>query len=373
MAVTSADKLHIDEGTCHVLFAYHVGWSIDLEECDRRIVAGKERASLKYRRRAPDHFEYEPPPLRIWKEAESVTVGKHTTRSQVELVLFEFGVVSVGYRMDLQGPFEDLLALSDHLYDCGALADHSRHCVEQLLDVLATAVVGPDDLGAPEDYTIYEIRRWSPGLKIEEIADGFGAMAVQILRAEPDTLSQDEIRDAQACRISYTPDDLTLIDWNAGMIFDDQAEDVVELLEFVNAQLAEIRHLDDRLDEAMNLAYEVLRGTKRKLFFLPRGISRDLRRVAEMQADNAMLFEGVSNAVKLVGDQYLARVHRLASQRFHMAQWDKSIARKLETLDGIFQRIADQASCVRMEILEWIIIVLIAVSILMPLLTSWGY
>jgi hypothetical protein len=46
----------------------------------------------------------------------------------------------------------------------------------------------------------------------------------------------------------------------------------------------------------------------------------DLHRVAQMQVDSAMLFEGVNNALKLLGDQYLARVYRLASQRFHLEE-----------------------------------------------------
>ena len=69
-------------------------------------------------------------------------------------------------------------------------------------------------------------------------------------------------------------------------------------------------------------------------------------------------------------DQYLARVYRLASQRFHLAEWDTSILRKLHTLESIYTKIADRATNRRMETLEWIIIVLIAFSILLPFLIS---
>jgi len=53
-------------------------------------------------------------------------------------------------------------------------------------------------------------------------------------------------------------------------------------------------------------------------------------------------FEGVNNALKLLGDQYLARLYRLVAQRFHLVEWDGSILRKLETLEGIYQKISDQ-------------------------------
>jgi len=75
----------------------------------------------------------------------------------------------------------------------------------------------------------------------------------------------------------------------------------------------------------------------------------------------------VTNALKLVGDQYLARVYSLASRRFHLGEWDASITRKLQTIDSIYAKMADRTASRRMEILEWIIIVLIAVSIILSL------
>ena len=82
--------------------------------------------------------------------------------------------------------------------------------------------------------------------------------------------------------------------------------------------------------------------------------------------DNAVLFEGVNNALKLLGDQYLARVYRLVSDRFHLAEWDASILRKLQSLESIYQKLSDEAANRRTETLEWIVIVLIAVEILIP-------
>ena len=53
----------------------------------------------------------------------------------------------------------------------------------------------------------------------------------------------------------------------------------------------------------------------------------------------------------------------LASQRFHLEAWDTSIIRKLQTVDSIYGKMADRATTQRMEYLEWIIIVLITISI----------
>ena len=64
----------------------------------------------------------------------------------------------------------------------------------------------------------------------------------------------------------------------------------------------------------------------------------------------------------------MARVHRLIAQRFHLPDWNASIRRKIQTVESIYQKISDRQSARRMEVLEWIIILLIALEIVMPFL-----
>ena len=71
----------------------------------------------------------------------------------------------------------------------------------------------------------------------------------------------------------------------------------------------------------------------------------------------------MNNALKLLGDQFLARVYRLASQRLHIPDWDASILRKLQTVESLYSKLSDFQNTRRLELLEWIIILLIAISI----------
>ena len=124
----------------------------------------------------------------------------------------------------------------------------------------------------------------------------------------------------------------------------------------------------DISDAALEQAYRFLsrrRWSPLPLFF---GFRHELRRIGRLQADSALLFEGVNNALKLIGDQYLARVYRDASARLHLQEWDTAILRRLETLESIYAKLHDQQTTWRMEVLEWIIILLIAVSIVLPFL-----
>jgi hypothetical protein len=364
--------LAIERGVCHALFAYDVGLSIDLNECERRITATTERRTIQHKRRAPRYFEYVPPPLSVTQYGQPVRLGNYVTNPNVELVVYEFGAVSVGYRVALEGPFDDLLALSDALYDNEALLADSMGSVEQLLKIIRPAVHRPCISKAVEDYCIYEVKAISPRVSVDELQRGHAPRIAQILRSESEPLSDYEVADALACRLSFSPDDLTIIDWNAAMMFDEGADDVRSVLEFANVELMEMRFLDEQLDRAMDQSYETLARPRRLRLPAVGAPARDLRSVAQLQMDSAMLFEGVSNALKLVGDQYLARVYRLASQRFHLAEWDASILRKLQTLESIYQKMSDRASSLRLEALEWIIIILIAFEIVLSLLSRHG-
>ena len=131
-----------------------------------------------------------------------------------------------------------------------------------------------------------------------------------------------------------------------------------------------MRYLDEQLDNDLDQSYDALSRYNWGRFRLRSSPHADLRRIAQMQVDSAVLFEGVNNALKLLGDQYLARVYRLASQRFHLEEWDASILRKLHILESIYNKISDQAATWRLELLEWIVILLIAVSIILPFVVN---
>jgi hypothetical protein len=88
-----------------------------------------------------------------------------------------------------------------------------------------------------------------------------------------------------------------------------------------------------------------------------------VRRLTQLTFDASAELEAVDNAIKLTGDDYLARVYRLALERFHLRPFHEGIGRKLSTLWSIQKVFIDQASTRRAEILEWIIILLIAYEV----------
>lgn len=355
--------MEVRKGVCHALFAYEVGLAIKLDEAERRVSAMTQRFRLKRTRRAPHYFEYRPAPLRVTFEADPLAIGGLRSGASVDVVLYDFGAVSVTYHLPLEGMFARLLDLSEALYDNEVLLADSRNRVEHLLATIGEAVDRPSVSDSVEDYVLFQVEECAPALTGDELCVAHGPEIAGILRCERRPLSSQEVQDALSCRISYGPEDATVIDWNAGLLYGRDTDDERAVLEFANVELLEMRHLDQQLDDALDQAYEALTRRMEKRLRWPGAFDADKPRIAQLQVDSAILFERVTNALKLVGDQYLARVYRLASQRFHLERWDASILRKLETLNSIYGKMSDQAAAWRMEALEWIIIILIAVSI----------
>ncbi len=366
IATASAPELVVKHGVCYALFAYDAGLAIDLNEAERRIVALTQRASIPHKHRAPKYFDYRPQPVRVTRSMEPVVLGGFRTGGFFDAVLYDFGAVSVTYQIPLAGPLSGLLALSEELYDNAALLADSRRRVEELVETIAPAVTRARIADFVEPYTIFEIAEFATPCGPADLSTTHAPEIARILRSERATLSAQEVEDAIGSRISFGPDDVALIDWDATLIADRDADDVRAVLEFANVELLEMRYLDQQLDDALDESYDTL-SHRTSRWRPPRSRRAELRRVGQLQVDNAALFEGVNNALKLLGDQYLARVYRVVSDRFHLAEWDASILRKLQVLESIYQKLADQAANRRIEILEWIVIALIATEILLSL------
>ena len=368
-ATETLKDLRIERGLCHVTFAYDAARFINLGEAERRIrKTTAERQTLPHKRRTPGYFEYKPPPLRVTYPCESVQVGPCATRSTVDLVLFDFGAVTADYTIPLQGSFDDLLTLSEGLYDNAFLLTDSRKRIEELIKTLGDAATLANLADVVEDYVIFEIESLSRPVDLSRLQNEYRRQIAQILRAERRPLSNQEVDDAFAAILSYGTDDVAIVDWNAALLVDREGTEIREVLQFANVELVEMRYLEQKLDSSLDKAYEMISKRPRGLLGRLRGHGSALRGIAELQVDSATLFEGVNNALKLLGDQYLARVYRVVSQRFHLDDWDASILRKLQTLESIYQKMSDQAATRRMEILEWAIIILFVFSIILEVM-----
>lgn len=370
--MSTASDIRVKRGEVQLLFAYDVGLSIDLARMKQRIAASQARlaesASIRHKGHAPRYFQFDPLPLRVTQQRGTIEIGAHATRPTIDLVVYDFGGVSVSYEIPFAGTLEELVALSCELSSSTALREDSLERVQELLALVEDTVNKPGIAPLVEDYLVFLVEELDALLPPQRVLETCPALLARILRSERDPLSEQEIAEATGTRISFGPDDVAVIDWNAAFVLDQESEDVRAVLEFANLQLLELRFLDEKLDQALDRSYELIgsRGGLHRLR-LPGVTRHELARVARLQVDSAILFERVNNALKLLGDQYLARVYRAAAQRFRLNEWNTTLLRKLETTENIYEKVHDRSLDFRMEALEWIIVVLIAFEIVLSL------
>jgi hypothetical protein len=232
---------------------------------------------------------------------------------------------------------------------------------------LGDAVIRPVLSGTCEDYVIFQIRRFASEGALERLLTHNSQAVAQILRADPKLRSPQEVSDALSTKVSYSDGDLAVPDWAAALLVDPDGSDVRAVLEFAIVQLLEMRMLDARLDDELaNWRRKFSKGEHKSRLFFRAG--KALNEIGELLVEGAMIKEGINNALKLIGDQYLARLYDQAAKRFHLPTWVDNVEKKLATLESIHDKM-EQAHATNHQVrLEWIVIFLILMEIVVSVL-----
>jgi hypothetical protein len=345
----------------HLTFAFDIGDEVDLDSA-RAILQG-EPGQLPRRRRTPESIRYRPAPIRVDLEPSGILLpGKLSFRqpSRAELTIFDFAAISLCVRFHLSITPDALLSLAGILAEPASLTDGARRLLAPWLERIRPAVHDFAVSELSEEYIVFQL--WeSQANWLEHRAQWIAGL----VRLEAEPLSREEVREATRLYISYTPNDLVVLDWAAGVVVDTDCADTLEVIEFANVQLLEFRHIDDRLDDRLEAAYRLIRPEQHRHWLpLVWRLHRDaVRQIRKLEIEATSLFERVDNALKLIGDHYLSRVFDCTGGRFHLRDWQQSIRRKLETVGNVYDLLIQQASAHRMEALEITVVVLIALEI----------
>jgi hypothetical protein len=352
--------------TVHLAFAFDIGDEIDLDRA-QPILQG-EPGQLPRRRRTPEWLGYRPAPVRVEVEPGGIRLPGEWASIEPprgELTVFDFGAISLSVRFPMEATPAKLLELAGALAEPAPLTEAARQVLAPWLERIEPAVHDFAVSAMSEEYIIFRLDDRRPGW-LEQRADWIAGL----VRLESGPLSPGEVREATRLGISYTPTDLVVLDWAAGFVADTECADTLRVIEFANVQLLEFRQIDDRLDDRLEAAYRLIRPERRprRMPSLLRGHGQAVRQIREMEIEATSLFERVDNALKLIGDHYLARVFDVASGRFHLREWQQSIRRKLETVGDVYDLLVQQAGGQRMEALEVTVVLLIALEIILAVL-----
>lgn len=294
-------------------------------------------------------------------------------RLERSVKLLPVGAISLTIRVPFQvADLSELIAFHDLRFADGTgVYDEARALAEEARRELRPYFVRPvEQLRDEEAYTVFCVNSPPAG------ADGSPTRCEDWLRAnlrqvaallteEPDParLSDQETEESTSRHLSYYDRDLVVMDWDAALVVDEPRyyDETLYLMELANVQLAELEAYDRLLDGAVERSYRDI-AARRWGGWQTVGVQRDLR---EIRIDLARLSDELSNITKFFGDWHLARIYRGMSDRFHLADWHRTIDDKLKTLDDLYQLLRSEQNNRWMLVLEVSIVVLFVIDLVM--------
>jgi hypothetical protein len=344
----------IRAGAFHAYFVFDVADTIDLGQLASVGGEGVARAPLQLRPEASSGFiEFETLPVVARLPAGPSGVA-------VRAKIFDYGIVSIRLTLPFAGTWAAYAAFTRRLRSDDELAQLARTTLDAVLAEIARAL---DEPHAPlvEDYFIFEVESFVTPVGGPQLLRDFGDALASLVLCEERRLTPAESLEALRINFAYFDDDLSVVQWDTAFVFDrrDGSQATLDILEFANTQLAELRTYDRRLDAELDTIYalDLKRPTRR---FGRKQAQAAADRLRYLIVDIAELTDRSSNALKIIGDAYYARLYRGAAGRLGLKDWQKQIDSKLETVNEMYRFFTDQAQASRSEFLEIVVILLIA-------------
>lgn len=357
--------LDVTVGAVRAYYLFDVADTIDLVKIDALGGETRAPAALPLRGQAPPYLQFPVPPV----VANLPDADFDGVRSRVRAKFYDYGVISVCLTFPFAGTWNELDALAERARGDERILRFAESAVTRLCESSAEAL---DERHVPlvEDYLIVEIERFSEPIDAERLLKENSGELSRLLLGERRPLSASESAEALRTRFSYHEDDLTIVQWDTAIVYDDSesARAIEEILEFANSQLLELRTYDALLDSELDTIYKMQPGEAGRSL---RG-QREAERAATLRyllVDVLELTDRSTNALKILGDAYYARIYRAAATRLGLADWQRQIDTKLASVREMYRFFSDEARSRRDGFLEILIVVLVALEVVIGVLT----
>jgi hypothetical protein len=196
-----------------------------------------------------------------------------------------------------------------------------------------------------------------------QLVNSCGQQISQVVRGENAVLSDDERREVLQSAMSYYPNDLAVLGWNAAFVYDSVAgsETTMQLLEYANSQLLEFRHYDDLLTRELADVYDSLEKSSN---FIGRWrLPGEASRLQTVLLDVTELTERADNAIKFLSDMFSARLYRLAASKVGVPDYKSLTKEKLRTAEDLYRFLIDEFHQSRTFWLEAMVVLILLIEL----------
>jgi len=352
-------------GSVLVLIQFDVCEEIRLDELRKIFPARKAEASFK---KAPAYVRYQRTPVEETLEPLTLASGE---RLAGEIKYYDYGVVSLEFELPFTGDWETLVQLSCRWTSDVNFEKVATRIVKQKLERAAPALVKPyvshegGNEWLQEDYFIFHLREIEGAPSADELLASNRDQIAQVVRGEMAMLSEGECQEILQSRISYYPNDLAVIGWNAALLYDTPAgaETAIQLLQYANSQLLEFRHYDELLTKELEGVYDFLEkgGTGTWARWRTAKAASKLHTVL---LDVSELTERADNAIKFLSDMFSARLYKLCAQKVGVPDYKDLVKEKLQTAEDLYRFMVEQFNQSRAFVLELMVVVILIIELI---------
>jgi hypothetical protein len=364
-------------GSVLVLIQFDVCEEIRLDELRR--IFGARTAEASFKHQAPGYVRYQRPPVEETIEPLVLDSGE---RLEGQIKYYDYGVVSLIFELPFSGNWDTLIQLSCRWTSDTNFEALATRIAKEKLKRAGPALVKPyilaDQGGSEvqtnawlqEDYFIFHVReikldQTNAAPTAAELLATHGDRIAQVVRGETATLSDGERQEILQSRISYYPNDLAVIGWNAAFIYDTPsgAETAIQLLQYANSQLLEFRHYDEFLTRQLEEVYDFLEHGGTGLWYRWR-TARAASKLHTVLLDVNELTERADNAIKFLSDMFSARLYKLCAAKVGVPDYKDLVREKLQTSEDLYRFMVDQFNQGRAFVLELMVVIILIIELI---------
>ena len=346
------------KGSVLAVILHDICEEIRLEEL--REILGARRVERGFKHATPEYVRFEQPP--VVERLDPILLSTGETLSP-QLKYYDYGVVSVVLELTFEADWEALVQLAARWVPNPELERQAQQIIRGRLERIAPAIVRQYSNWLSEDYYIFVLSDVPGRPQGSELLAQHGPAITQILRGELAPLARSESDEVLQASLSYYPNDLVAIGWNAALVYDGPsgAETSVQILEYANSQLLEFRHYDELLTRELTGVYRSLK--QRTGLWRRWSMRREASRLNSVTVEVTELVERADNAIKFVSDMFSARLYRLAAAKVGVPEYKDLVNEKLHTAEGLYRALIDEFHQSRGFILELMVVIILMIEL----------
>ncbi len=353
-------NLQIEKASLHILMAYDIGFEIKLTQIQdifKDVLSPNKRISSAGIGRLAL-------PIRVQGPMISLPLMNREWTFHVTMTFFDIGALSLEFISPSDLSFDEMPKAAAAIQSHPELFKAAEKMARAIFERAKSAVVSPEFLATPSTFMVFDIQKLQPRLPAQKIIEIAGPRIAQTLRFSDEAMGASEVVRAISPNVTYSDDDIVFASSNVAVIFDETSSEVIDLFELANMQSLELRFLDAKLDRHLQKLYDETEKSETWTYTFKSLFESNTRKLNTIHLDTTIVAERVEQGFKFAADSYLVRIHELAVEKMFLSTLSRGINRKLDAIRDIFRDQRDRASSLRMEILEWIIIALIAFEVI---------